>query len=566
MLPWRVTLQRLSEAFRSDPAFRNRLLGFVVVMALLTGAFVKGVNISVQIGQRNGSTVAAGQTYVAADGTITTDPALAATDENGAPVLAGAPSPNVGTAKAGSAPSSAGGATAAGGPGAAAPAPGAAAAPAVPKCDGLSLDATDQGITKDTIKIGFLIPNLNELQAAGFNVGLAGDWDKILNTWVDELNDTGGIACRKVEFVKEVFDVLQVDDMIAKCKSMTEDHKVFTVFTPGGYDSIAQLCIAKDHKTPFINPEPEPEGWYKEAAPYLWTLLMTKDRMHRNHVRWLMDAGELKPGDPEALANPATRVGVVYHGIPNVAPSVENTLLPELEDAGVKPVKVVSLSSDSQQALAQINQVVLQFQQARVEYVLMPMNLIYKTQFLQAAEKQSYFPKYTDSDHYFGCFDFTTATYPDRAFNNTKCISSLEINGMRPEEGRAFVDAHPYAQYCDGVYAKHNPGGYDNGGESDQKTTDTQRGLFIGMGSQIKLWTQAVARVDPSKLTRELWGISMGQTGAFDQIPTPHPLTFGPEKWDGPDYVSTSQWHAEAGDGYEERKYRRLGEPFKALA
>jgi hypothetical protein len=194
------------------------------------------------------------------------------------------------------------------------------------------------------------------------------------------------------------------------------------------------------------------------------------------------------------------------------------------------------------------------------------MNLIYKTQFLQSAEKQNYFPKYTDSDHYFGCFDFTTTTYPEKGFDGTKCISSLEINGMRPEEGRKFIDSHPWAQYCDGVYKKHNPEGYDNGGQDDQKTADTQRGLFIGMGSQIALWTQAVARVDPNALTRLAWGQSMGQTGAFDKMPTPHPLTFGPEKWDGPDYISVAQWHAEAGDGYEAKKFRRVGEPFKAPA
>jgi hypothetical protein len=566
MLPWRVTVQRLFEVFRSDPAFRNRLLAFIVVMTLLTGAFVKGVDISVQIGDRGPAQVAAaGQTYVAEDGSIVTDPALAATDENGAPVLSDSPSPSLGSA--GSASSTAGrGATATTKPGAAgtAAAAGGAAAPGSFSCDGVQLDATDQGITKDTIKIGFLIPNLNELQAAGFNVGLAGDWDRIIKTWVDELNDSGGVACRKVIFVKAVFDVLQVDDMIAKCKQMTEDEKVFTVFTPGGYDSVAQLCIAKDHKVPFINPEPEPEGWYRDAAPYLWNMLMTKDRMHRNHVKWLLDSGEIKPGDPDAVTNPATRVGVVYHGIPNVAPPVEQTLLPALKKGGVKPVKVVSLSSDSQQALAQINQVVLQFQQARVEYVIMPMNLIYKTQFLQSAEKQNYFPKYTDSDHYFGCFDFTTATYPEKAFDGTKCISSLEINGMRPKDGEAFVNAHPFTQYSDAVYKKHNPDGYDRGGQDDKKTSDTQRGLFIGTGSQIMLWKQAVDRVDPAQLTRPAWGASMGQTGPFDKIPTPHPLSFTAEKWDGADYVSIAQWHAEASDGYEAKKFHRVGEPFKA--
>lgn len=563
MLPWRVHARRLATAFRTDAALRNRVLGFIVVMALLTGAFVRGVDISVRIGTKGGAQAVAagapGQQYVAADGSIVTDPSKAATNADGSPVLAGS-EPDL-TGASGTTDTSA---TITGGGTAGSARVAGAAATGPRSCDGVELKATDQGITKDTVKIGFLIPNLNELQAAGFNVGLAGDWDKIIKTWVDELNDTGGIACRKVIFVKAVFDVLQVDDMIAKCKAMTEDEKVFTVFTPGGYDSVAQLCIAKDHKTPFINPEPEPEGWYKEAAPYLWNMLMTKDRMHRNHVKWLLDSGEIKPGDPDAVTNPATRVGVVYHGIPNVAPPVENTLLPALKQGGVRPVKVVSLSSDSQQALAQINQVVLQFQQARVNYVIMPMNLIYKTQFLQAAEKQQYFPKYTDSDHYFGCFDFTTATYPEKGFDGTKCISSLEINGMRPKDGEAFVNSHPFAQYSDKVYLKHNADGYNRGGQDDKKTADTQRGLFIGTGSQIMLWKQAVDRIDPAQLTRPAWGASMGQTGAFDKIPTPHPLTFGPEKWDGADYVSIAQWHAEASDGYEAKKFHRVGEPFKA--
>ena len=161
------------------------------------------------------------------------------------------------------------------------------------------------------------------------------------------------MGCRQVSAVREVFDVLSVDDMLAKCKAMTEDHKVFSVLTPGGYDSVAQLCIAKDHKTPLINPEPEPAGWYKEAAPYLWNMLMSKDRTHKNHVRWLIESKQLKP---------SMRVGVVYHGIPNVGPPVEDVSLPELRKHGIKPVQIAKLSSDDEQAVAQINQVVLQFQ------------------------------------------------------------------------------------------------------------------------------------------------------------------------------------------------------------
>lgn len=566
MLPWRVQTQRLAEAFRNDPAFRNRMLAFVVALVVLIGSFAKGVELTVKIGGDDSAaavaagvpgTVLADGSVVNEDGTITApDGTTVTTSASGS-----APAPGLTKGSGGTATTAAGGGATSGG-GARAAAAGSDATrdpnhigtyPSNPACDGARLSDTDQGVTKDTVKIGFLVANLNELNAAGFQVGIAGDSDKIINAWVNAINEAGGIACRKVEWVKETFDVLSVDDMIAKCKAMTEDHKVFAVMTTGGYDSVAQLCIAKDHQTPFINPEPEPEQWYRDAAPYLWNLLMTKDRMHRNHVRYLVQSGELVPGK--------TKVGVVYHGVPNVAPSVEGTMLPELERLGVKPVKVVSLSSDSQQALAQINQTVLQFRQAGVEYVLFPMNLIFKTQFLTTAENQGWFPKYTDSDHYFGCFDFTTDTYPERAFEGTKCVSALEIAGMKPDEGRAYLASNPFVQYADAIYAKTNPEGY---GE-DQEAADGQRALHISLGSIIMLFEQAAERVGPN-ITRAAWGESMGQTGEFRQVPSPTPLTFGPEKWDGPNRIAVVEWHAAAGDGWSERMFRRIREPMDALA
>ena len=575
MLPWRVQIQRMLEAIREDPGFRNRVLSVFVAMALLIGAFSTGLSVNVQFG-RTGSDGSQDADVAGGAGTFSGGTAPA-TGDDGQPTPAEGSVPTDGAigGDGGTGDLTAGGgapAPADGGDGAG-PAPGAAPAPGpqgegapatAASCEGARLTATDRGVTDKTIKLGFLIPNLNELQAAGFNVGLQGDWNKIIPAWINEVNERrGGMACRKVEYVKEVFDVLSVDDMIAKCKSMVNDHKVFGVMTPGGYDSVAQLCVAKDNKTPFINPEPEPEGWYEAAAPYLWNMLMTKDRMHRNHVRWLMENNQIKPGDPNAVTNPATRVGVVYHGIPNVAPSVENALLPELKKHQVKPVQIAKLSSDDEQALAQINQVVLQFRQNRVQYVFMPMNLIFKTQFLQAADAQGYYPKYTDSDHYFGCFDFTTATYPARSFEGTKCVSSLDVAGLTRDQANKQARDHPYGQYADKVYAASYPEGYNDGGRKDQEAADTQRALFMGLGSQILLFEQAADRVGPN-LTRPAWGAAMGQTGAFHQIPTFHPLTFTAEKWDGADHIVAVEWRAAASNGYEERKFRRLGPPMKA--
>lgn len=573
MLPWRVQVQRLLEAIRGDTALRNRVLGLLTALVLAIGASVNGFSLNIRIGDQGDGDATSAIAAAAPAGAGAATPRTAAT---GRPTTSARTADTAPAASAdgvtdaategASAPTAADGATGSSAEGLSAkelPSSATTTARAsTPTCEGATLTATDQGVTATTIKLGILVPNLDELQAAGFKVGLTGDFDKIMKAWTKELNENrDGIACRKVTWVKMVFDVLNVDDMIAKCKAMTEDEKVFAVVTPGGYDSVAQLCIAKDHKTPFVNPEPEPAGWYREAAPYLWNLLMSKDRTHRNHARWLVQSGQIKPGDPDAGA---TRVGVVYHGIPNVAPPVEDALLPELNRLGVKPVRVTKLSSDTEQALAQINQVVLQFQTANVQFVMMPMNLIFKSQFMQVAEKQNYFPRYTDSDHNFGCFDFVTTTYPAKSWQNTKCVSSAELDGYRRDDAVKFADNHPFAQYADRIYKQANPEGYTNNGQASRDQADAQRLFQIGMGSQIMLVKQAADRAGPA-VTRAKWGVEMGRTGVFDQVVAPHPLTFGPEKWDGPDHLVVVEWHAEAGNGYEARKYRQIVGPFRSF-
>jgi hypothetical protein len=350
------------------------------------------------------------------------------------------------------------------------------------------------------------------------------------------------------------FDVLSVDSMIAACRRMTQDHQVFGTITAGGYDSVAQLCISRDNQTPLVNTEPQPASWYADAAPYLWSTLMTKNRMHRNHVRWMVESGEVGPND---------RVGVVYHGIPNVGPAVEEAMLPELRRNGIEPVRVTKLSADDEQALAQISQVVVDFQLQQINKVFMPMNLIFKTQFMQQAEAQSYFPDYSDSDHYFGCFDFVTTTYSASSWDGTPCVSSSQVAGMRPAELEEFADNHPYQRYADEVYLKSHSDGYTHGGELSEDEANAQRAIHSVMGTLTLLLTEAADRVGPD-LTRARWGVEMGNTGSFERHTAPHPLSFGPQKWDGPDHLTVSRWRAPAGDGWESRSYRMIQPPFPA--
>jgi hypothetical protein len=556
VLPLGVLAKKLLE----DPEGRNRLLGTLVAMVLLVGAFATGLTINIEFGGRGTggnrplavSTMVDPDTgeevFVDAEGNVLDGDELAAVGFSaGSSPSAGAP--RSATTPGSTAPQRGDGQ---GDPGAPTAGPAPVEAAGGDPCAGAQLGATDQGVTAETVKLGVLIPNLNELELAGFPVGLAGDFDAIMEAWVNEMNRTG-VACRKVEWVKRIFDVVSADDMQRVCREMTQDEKVFSVVTPGGYDSVAQLCIAKDAKVPLVNGEPEPAEWYAQAAPYLWNLGTSKDRGHINHVRYLAEHGHLKRSH---------KIGVVYDGVPHVAPATEKGLLPELKRQGLEPTKVFKLSSDVEQALAQINQVVVDFRLAGVDFVFMPMNLIYKTQFMTAAQQQNYNPQYTESDHNFGCYDFTTSTYPARQYDRTICVTTTDIYG-RPDL-EEYSKQHPWSVYADQVYFRTHEGGYHRNGEgSDQ--WNAQRALHIALGSMIKAWEQAANRVGPN-LTREAWGQAMGQTGDFEFCVCENPLRFEPDKWDGATTVKGLLWHAEASDGWDARLYRELTRPQPAYA
>jgi ABC-type branched-subunit amino acid transport system substrate-binding protein len=447
----------------------------------------------------------------------------------GSSKMAGAGSSGAGSAASGGAGGGAGGGT---------------TAAAAEKSGQLSygpLRATDQGVTKDGIKLGFLIANTNQLSAAGFNAGLAGDQTKIITAWTNEINRTGGVLGRKLSAYSQTFNVLDANDMQAACKTMTQDQKVFSVIPTGGYDSVAQLCIAKENKTPFISTDPEPASWYKQAAPYMWATFMNKDRLALNQAKWLATYKYLHPND---------KVGVIYHDIPNVAPSVEGSLLPALNANGIHPVDVVKLVIDRNLALAQVSYAVHDMRQKGVTFVIFEMNLIYKSKFMQEADKEQWHPRYTDSDEYFGCGDFVTSAYPPSQFDGTQCLGTT-LSGLK----NADQLTNAFTKYCDEVYKRTYPQGYATEG-SNKSNQDTQRLLNYQMGSEILLWKQAAERAG-TQLTRALWGKAMGMTGRYAQQVVFCSMTFGPNKWDGSDELSVAQWHAEASDGFAADKFHQ---------
>lgn len=445
------------------------------------------------------------------------------------------------------------------------PTPGAEAAPAAPTgsgdpapaaaeatdpCAGAELRAVDHGVDEESITVALLTVNLAALEAMGFGISTGEvDDQKILDAWANHLNGNGGVACREVQFVHVETD-LDVDRQIADCKRLTQDMKVHAVLSPGGLVAGAQ-CITKDNDTPLVTSLAAPDYWGEEGHPYLWDLLMSQDRILKNHVQWLAESGAAVPG--------RDHIGVVYASEPYSGPSVKGSMVPEFEQLGYQ-VTEAEVAFDPEQAAAQMAGVVVEFQQKGVDHVVLPTSIVNKTQFMQQAEQQMYFPDYSDDEATVGCQDFITDTYPERSWDRAHCVSTGLLNGapngLRPDELQEYFATNPFAQKADRIYSETNPEGYDNDGESSEEDTLTQQGSNYLYGSLISLWAQAAHRVGP-ELTRANWGAAMSETGTFDQTVSPHQYTYAPGKWSGPDNIQIVQWFAEAGNGYDERLWRK---------
>ncbi len=108
-----------------------------------------------------------------------------------------------------------------------------------------------QGVTADTIKIGFALPDLALLKELGLADISHGDYELVASTFVDLINEDGGISGRQLEAVFGEYDVIQPTAQEELCTRFVEDEKIFAVL--GGVRDENNLCFTELHDTPVFN-------------------------------------------------------------------------------------------------------------------------------------------------------------------------------------------------------------------------------------------------------------------------------------------------------------------------
>ncbi len=352
MLPLRVRIAEFLKTMSSDPAGVRRLIGLAMVLALV-GTLVATGDLSLRIGSDGSSGTA---TELASDAGV--DPSTPEGDVAvGGDAVAADPETGVAGTGRGASGAGATGASAAGlgaTSGGASGTTGAVVQGAkAASCAGATLKATDRGVHEKTVDVALFTVDLAALTAAGFGLSTGtADFEPIVNAWEKEINSHGGIACRQLNLI-HVVGQLEENDQAAKCKAMSQDMKVFGVLSPGG-NVVGGPCTAIEEKQPIVTALAAPDRWRSQGAPYMWDVLMSQEQYMKNQVRWLVESGDVKAGNPTAPG--VTRLGIVYADENYSGYSVEKAMIPELKRLGVSPVRTAKLPYDSGQAAAQVPQ------------------------------------------------------------------------------------------------------------------------------------------------------------------------------------------------------------------
>lgn len=478
-----------------------------LLVGLVAGMLLTGLGLPFIVGKPLTSTVAAGPT--ADGGAFEPLDAGATVDEGGE--AAGTDT----AAAAAAGPAAAAGGRAQGPGGIATGSPGAPVGTGQ-TASGETLTATDIGVTATEVKIANLVPDLGGLANAGFEVG-AGDIEGQFRAYVNDINSRGGLAGRKLKVVYIKFDPLRVASMTAACLQATEQEKVFAVVNTGGFYGDPILCVAKDHKTPFIVGDGAPEEWYAESAGMLFSYTIGKTRSLLNYAGW-MDANGLAKGKT---------IGLVDNE--GAAPKLSvDAFKRYMDQLGYKIVAHETLSADPATAQSQIPVAIQNMRSKGVNLVLPVTNLIYATQFIQTAESQGWCPTYLTSDWAASAGDDWAARMPD-CFNGT-----LGVTTTRVGESRAGIPEPAHQAACRAVYEKAsgNPQTRDS---ADYGTTMYSCGL-----AQL---VDRAGNLAGAQLTRARFSQALRSLGTFD-LPGFAGASYGPSKFSAPDFERTVQWSA----------------------
>jgi hypothetical protein len=224
--------------------------------------------------------------------------------------------------------------------------------------------ADAQGVTKDTIEVVLLVPDIDGLKEKGISISNLSTAD-FVNRLAGYAEAYGPINGRKIVIKPVAWDPIDVTSMDKACISATQDNEPFVVINGSGYQTSSIPCITVDNETPFITGDMSYGALQKGSGKNLVTVSLPSE---------VAATGAVKALDRAKILPKSTKIGILSNNSPAVK-AAGDTLERELKKSGydvVKKVELNGLAADVGLLGREGTAAVTTFQDAGVEAVFSP--------------------------------------------------------------------------------------------------------------------------------------------------------------------------------------------------
>jgi hypothetical protein len=371
---------------------------------------------------------------------------------------------------------------------------------------GVTLRATDQGVTAKSVKLGVVLLDIEKLKPLGFAQPrfTPQEQRQQFQVFIDRVNKAGGLLGRRITPVFVIFDALDSRGErsgAAVCSQLAEDHKVFAAV--GFLDGNIGECLTAQWGIPAIANVGHIAESYTKGHNLLVSPFATLERGAANWGDLASRSGLLR----------GRTIGTVFSDIPQEN-RPEAALVSALKAKGHAVAYRAKFGSDPATAQSQLPIEVRKMQQAGVDTVFLVISFVGALQFASTAEQQDYKPLYVVSD-----------------------LGSLTVEGLVSNMPSSFDGAYGFTQ--------SNPASPEPAADKrcrDYFNTTTGNSYKAGKDAgpvrlicwMLLVFEAGAERVGP-ELTRRGLGTAFQQLGT---LPLPHSLggSFRPGKTDYGDY------------------------------
>ncbi|MDQ1393041.1 MAG: Periplasmic binding protein, partial [Acidimicrobiaceae bacterium] len=226
----------------------------------------------------------------------------------------------------------------------------------------------DRGVTPTTITIGVVAYRQDSFAQFGLTSLGGRPVAELLKPLVDNLNAHGGIAGRRVTLALSEFSPLVPAEAQTACVDQADDKKVFvTLAAVSLTDDSQERCLAS-RQTPVVTSNSSSQADLAADAGWVHQVAMSKDRMFKNWVDWLVST---------KAATPETRIGLAHADTAEDDALVTKVFVPYLTSRGLKVaaqaafsgLTIASAAADAQNAAAR-------FRDAKVDLILPDLDFL----------------------------------------------------------------------------------------------------------------------------------------------------------------------------------------------